>query len=57
MPTQTSDDIIPPEEASIGVPFSTRIKRVGSDEGAMLSDTGWQPMLRCRPGDLAKPAD
>jgi hypothetical protein len=36
----------------VGRPLTTRIRRVGPDEGAVQSGERWEPMLRCRPGDI-----
>ena len=33
-------------------PSTTRIRRVGPDEGATQVGGKWEPMLRCRPGDI-----
>lgn len=53
--TGFNDAITSAEYVSIGEPASVRIKRVGPDEGAVWSGTGWEPMLRCRPGDVDTP--
>lgn len=42
----------PEDVRDVGKPHTTRIRRVGPHEGAMRSDDGWLPMLRCRPGDI-----
>lgn len=36
----------------VGRPSTTRVRRVGPDEGAMQVEGKWEPMLRCRPGDI-----
>lgn len=38
----------------IGKPWAVQIRRLGPNEGAIRSDKGWEPMLRCRPGDMTK---
>jgi hypothetical protein len=36
----------------VGRPSTNRIRRIGPDEGAVQVGGLWEPMLRCRPGDV-----